>query len=149
MIFTHKPFTAWADKITQRFGANPEHYPTACGHEGVDFSVKVGEPIMAMHSGRVRLSELQDAYGEVVVIELNAYETTYAHLSERRVEVGQLVKAGEVIGLGGNTGRSTGAHLHIGLRVASWSYGGACNGYSNPEHALMDLFMSSTHEEET
>lgn len=140
-MFTHAPFDGFAeDKITQHFGENKDRYLTACGHEGVDLSVVVGTPIFAMHPGRIRVSELQNAYGEVIVVALDEYETTYAHLSVRHVVVGQDVQAGDIIGLSGNTGNSTGPHLHLGLRVAPWSYGGDCNGYSNIEPALADVY---------
>jgi hypothetical protein len=89
-------------------------------HKGVDLSLKTGDTIRAAFDGVVRLSEgtrRTGGYGNLVVIRHpNGLETYYAHLSKRIVDSGEVVKAGEVIGLGGNTGRSNGPHLHFETR---------------------------------
>ena len=89
-------------------------------HYGTDIKVFVGDTIRAAFSGKVRVVEDQGyrrGYGKYVVIRHpNGLETVYGHLSKQLVKRDQIVKAGEVIGLGGNTGRSTGSHLHFETR---------------------------------
>ena len=92
-------------------------------HQGVDLPLKKGDPIYAAFTGKVRISKYLGAYGNVVVIRHeNGIETFYAHLSERHVEADQWVNAGEVIGLGGSTGRSTGPHLHFETRYKGYAF---------------------------
>jgi Membrane proteins related to metalloendopeptidases len=87
-------------------------------HYGIDLKITVGEPIHAAFDGKVRVVAIQPGgYGQVIVIRhSNGLETVYGHLSRQFAKVGQYVKAGEVIGLGGNTGHSTGPHLHFETR---------------------------------
>jgi Peptidase family M23/LysM domain len=89
-------------------------------HYGIDIDLEIGDPIMACFDGVVRISRYNPGgYGNYVMIRhYNGLETLYGHMSEAKVEVGQFVKAGEVIGLGGNTGKSTGPHLHFEVRYA-------------------------------
>ena len=93
-------------------------------HQGVDLSLKAGEPIYAVFSGRVRISQYnRGGYGNLVIIRHdNGLETYYAHLSERLVSPNQWVEAGQIIGLGGSTGRSTGPHLHFETRYYGQSF---------------------------
>ena len=87
-------------------------------HQGVDLPLKMGDPVYATFCGRVRISEYnKGGYGNLVIIRHdNGLETYYGHLSERMVEPDQWVEAGQIIGLGGSTGRSTGPHLHFETR---------------------------------
>ena len=89
-------------------------------HRGVDLGYPEGTPVAAAWDGIVRISKgtaNTGGYGNLVVIRHNnGLETYYAHLSRRLVNPGQMVKAGDIIGLGGNTGRSYGAHLHFEVR---------------------------------
>lgn len=88
-------------------------------HRGVDLGYPVGTPVAAAWDGMVRISKGSNTggYGNLVVIRHdNGLETYYAHLSRRLVNPGQIVKAGDIIGLGGNTGRSYGSHLHFEIR---------------------------------
>ena len=89
-------------------------------HRGVDLGYPEGTPVSAAWDGIVRISKgtaNTGGYGNLVVIRHNnGLETYYAHLSRRLVNPGQMVKAGDIIGLGGNTGRSYGAHLHFEVR---------------------------------
>lgn len=87
-------------------------------HQGVDLPLKTGDPVYATFCGRVRISQYnKGGYGNLVIIRHdNGLETYYGHLSERMVEPGQWVEAGQIIGLGGSTGRSTGPHLHFETR---------------------------------
>ena len=86
-------------------------------HYGLDIAAPKGEPIYAMFDGTVRISVRNRSYGNLVVIRHNnGLETYYAHLSARHVQPGDQVKAGDCIGLCGNTGRSYGSHLHLEIR---------------------------------
>ena len=87
------------------------------GHHGVDISLKTGDPVHAAFSGTVRIASRMGGYGNCVVLRhANGLETLYGHLSKINVQKGQPVTAGEVIGLGGSTGNSTGPHLHFECR---------------------------------
>ena len=88
-------------------------------HKGLDIKVYIGDTIRAAFSGKVRVvSYERRGYGNYVVIRHNnGLETTYAHMSKNLVKENQMVRAGEAIGLGGNTGRSTGSHLHFETRL--------------------------------
>lgn len=92
-------------------------------HTGVDLPLPTGTPIYAAFDGRVRVSMYNRGYGNVVVIRhASGLETTYAHLKERNVQTGDYVSAGDVIGLGGSTGRSTGPHLHFETRYEGFAF---------------------------
>lgn len=92
-------------------------------HQGVDLPLKTGDPIYAAFTGKVRMSRYFGGFGNLVVIRHdNGLETFYAHLSKRYVEVGDWVNAGDVIGLGGSTGRSTGPHLHFETRYKGFAF---------------------------
>lgn len=92
-------------------------------HQGIDLPLKTGEPIYAVFDGKVRFSQSSGGYGNLVVIRHNnGLETYYAHLSKREVEAGDWVVAGQEIGQGGSTGRSTGPHLHFEVRYRGQSF---------------------------
>lgn len=92
-------------------------------HQGVDLPLKTGEPIYATFTGKVRVSKYWGAYGNIVIIRHeNGIETFYAHLSQRLVEANDWVNAGDVIGYGGSTGRSTGPHLHFETRYKGYAF---------------------------
>lgn len=83
-------------------------------HNGVDIPVPYGTPVTAAFSGVVRLSKYSSGYGNIIIIRHpNGIETAYAHLSKRKVDSGDVVKAGDVIAISGSSGRSTGPHLHF------------------------------------
>lgn len=105
-------------RVYSRFG-----YRHRRRHQGVDLPLTTGDPVYAMFPGKVRMSKYYAAYGNLVIVRHeNGLETFYAHLSKRHVEVGDWVEAGEVIGLGGSTGRSTGAHLHLETRYQGYAF---------------------------
>lgn len=87
-------------------------------HTGIDLALNTGDKIYAAFDGVVRLAKYNGGYGNCVVIRhYNNLETLYGHLSKINVKVGEKVKAGDVIGLGGSTGHSTGPHLHFECRL--------------------------------
>ena len=90
----------------------------AARHDGLDFSVPRGTPVLATAPGTVDFAGRNGAYGELVVIDHGfGLSTRYAHLQSILVEQDQVIRQGDVIGLTGNTGRSTGPHLHYEVRL--------------------------------
>lgn len=87
-------------------------------HKGIDIKVYIGDTIYAAFDGQVRVAKYdQNGYGKYIVIRHNnGFETIYGHLSKQLVKTNDFVQAGEPIGLGGNTGRSSGSHLHFEIR---------------------------------
>ncbi len=105
-------------KVYSKFG-----YRHRRRHQGVDLPLKKGDPVYAAFSGKVRVSKYYKGYGNLVIIRHeNGLETFYAHLSKRLVDVDDWVEAGDTIGLGGSTGRSTGAHLHFETRYRGYAF---------------------------
>jgi len=102
-------------KVRSRFA-----YRRTREHKGTDLPLTRGDSVRAAFDGVVRIVEFSrnsGGYGNMLVIRhANGLETYYGHLSKHLVNTGELVKAGEVIGLGGSTGRSTGPHLHFETR---------------------------------
>ena len=100
--------------LTSNFGARWGRQ-----HKGLDIKVYIGDTIRAAFSGKVRVVRYEPGgYGNFVVIRhYNGLETIYGHMSKHLVKPDQEVRAGEPIGLGGNTGRSTGSHLHFETRL--------------------------------
>ena len=87
-------------------------------HTGVDLKTKTNDKIVSAFDGIVRISKSYYGYGNVIVIRhYNGLETLYSHNSKNLVKVGDRVKAGDVIGLTGRTGRATTDHLHFEVRV--------------------------------
>ena len=113
--------------VTQYFGdtdfstANPQIY-SGHGHDGVDFAASIGTPVMAALSGEVVGVANTDSYpgcysfGKWIMVKHNnGLSTLYAHLSVQSVQVGDTVQTGQIIGYSGNTGYTTGPHLHFGV----------------------------------
>jgi murein DD-endopeptidase MepM/ murein hydrolase activator NlpD len=94
-------------------------------HTGVDFAVKTGTPILAVADGKIANSNWGKSYGTQLVQDLgDGSFCIYAHLSSASKKIGDTVTKGEVIGLSGNTGNSSGAHLHFERRNnIRWSAG--------------------------
>ena len=106
-------------RITSRYGLRRR-----VNHNGIDIAIKVGDTICSAFDGRVRFSKATDTgYGTLVIIRHdNGIETYHGHLSARLVEAGDRVVAGQPIALGGNSGRSTGPHLHFECRYMGQSF---------------------------
>lgn len=102
-------------QVTSHYG-----YRSSFGrmHYGTDLALSVGDTVRAAFSGKIRVASYEGGgYGNYIVIRhTNGLETVYGHLHRRIVSEGTIVKAGDPIGLGGNTGRSTGPHLHFEAR---------------------------------
>lgn len=98
--------------VTSNFGPRRWRY-----HNGIDLKLDKGDPVFSMFEGKVRIAQYSRSYGYVVVVRhFNGLETLYAHLSKLKVKSGDNLKAGDIVGLGGSTGRSTGNHLHLEVR---------------------------------
>lgn len=111
-------YNAWSmplehNYITSHFGQRHHRW-----HYGTDLRLSIGDTVRAAYNGVVRISKYNyKGYGNYVLVRHdNGLETLYGHLSKRMATVGQEIKAGECLGLGGNTGRSTGPHLHFEVR---------------------------------
>ncbi len=111
---THSDFVMpFEGVVTSRFG-----WRKGRPHNGIDINLNTGDTVRAAFSGRVRYAKYNESgFGNLVIIRhYNGLETFYAHLSKHMVVPNQLINAGDPIGLGGNTGRSFGAHLHFEVR---------------------------------
>lgn len=105
-------------KVYSKFG-----YRRYRRHQGVDLPLPTGTPINVAFDGRVRYSGYVSGYGNLVIVRHeNGLETFYGHLSKRLVTPKQWVRAGDVIGLGGSTGRSSGPHLHFETRYKGYAF---------------------------
>jgi len=100
-------------KVTSKYGPRRRRM-----HRGIDLKVQIGDTIRAAFDGKVRIKSFERrGYGYYLVVRHpNGLETVYGHLSKFIVDENEIVRAGQPIGLGGNTGRSTGSHLHFETR---------------------------------
>lgn len=121
--------------ISQRFADNPADYARfgLAGHTGLDFAVPEGTQVGAVDGGQViETGTGADGYGIYAKLRHAWGESLYAHLSRLRVEQGELVNKGQLIGLSGNSGNSTGPHLHFAIRRFPYQRGGDFDGFSDP-----------------
>lgn len=127
-------------RLTQGFGENPSVYAQfgIPGHNGIDWSLSQGTPVLAVDAGKViAKTEDKPGFGQYIKLQHSWGQTLYAHLSGFKIKKNQNVQAGQVIGLSGNTGFSTGPHLHFGMRVNPYSTADGWNGYTNPQRFLI------------
>ena len=104
-------------KVTSQYGMRQHPiYHKRMSHNGIDLSVPVGTKVYAMMDGVVKRVGYDGRSGNFVVIDHGDYQVCYCHLSKILVKTGDHVRAGQITSLSGNTGASTGAHLHYGLR---------------------------------
>ena len=122
-------------------------------HKGIDVKVYIGDTIRAAFSGKVRIVNYEaKGYGKYVVIRhYNGLETIYGHMAKHLVIENQEVRAGEPIGLGGNTGRSTGSHLHFETRLCGVALNPAILFDFRNQDVVGDSYMfhRSTYEKES
>lgn len=104
-------------KVTSKYGMRRHPiYHKNMAHNGIDLSVPTGTNVYAMMDGVVKRIGYDGRSGNFVVIDHGDYTVSYCHLSKVLVKTGEHVKAGQITCLSGNTGASTGSHLHYGLR---------------------------------
>ena len=134
--------------LTSNFGARWGRQ-----HKGLDIKVYIGDTIRAAFDGKVRVVRYEGrGYGKYVVIRHdNGLETYYAHMSKQLVEENQEVRAGDPIGLGGNTGRSTGSHLHFETRLCGVALNPAILFDFRNQDVVDDsyMFRKSTYQRES
>jgi len=99
--------------VTSGFGPRADGF-----HPGIDLGVPVGTPVLAAHKGRVLAAGPADGFGQWVVLDHGGVQTVYGHLSAETVTVGQTVTTGQQIAVSGDTGQSTGPHLHFEVHVS-------------------------------
>ena len=123
--------------VTSGYGYRPRFGRV---HRGIDLSLRIGDTVRVAFDGKVRLTKFErKGYGYYVVVRHdNGMETVYGHLSKFLVQPNQRVKAGDPIALGGNTGRSTGPHLHFETRYLGMAI--------NPA-AIIDFENKVTHKD--
>jgi len=104
--------------ITQHFGANPIMYKQfgLPGHPGVDFKAAIGTDVFASISGKIKVVVHQNGYGKHIYIKNSKFEIVLGHLDSFSCKNNQTIKEGDIVGRSGNTGYSTGPHLHFGVR---------------------------------
>lgn len=138
--------------ITQKYGANPDFYKqykiggvSLKGHEGIDLRAATGTEVVACDDGfcQEAIDQGKVGYGKYIKLISDWGESVYAHLSQFKIKQGTKVKKGKVIALSGNTGHSTGSHLHFGMRISPYNRSDGWGGYSDPEPYL----FSQTSEE--
>lgn len=122
-------------------------------HKGLDIKVYIGDTIRTAFSGKVRVVKYEGGgYGKYIVIRHNnGLETIYGHLSKQLVAEDQTVRAGEPIGLGGNTGRSTGSHLHFETRLCGVALNPALMFDFRNQDVVSDfyVYIKSNYEHES
>ena len=106
-------------RVTSEFGMRKHpQFNTGLGHTGMDIAAPIGTPVIAVAAGEVLFAGSMRGYGNVLMIDHGSnLLTVYGHLSRMDVGEGQVVRQGQVIGGVGNTGVSTGSHLHFEVRV--------------------------------
>ena len=110
-------------KITTKYKQAGKHWSKGY-HTGVDFAVPVGTDVLAVADGKIEHANWGKAYGDQLVQKVPGGWVIYAHLSKLLVKPGDTVKAGQHIGESGNSGNSTGPHLHFEMRNnIRWSAG--------------------------
>jgi murein DD-endopeptidase MepM/ murein hydrolase activator NlpD len=135
-----RPLAPSMGRVTQTFTGNCKWYcgfvvqgAPLRGHNGIDYGVPENSPVLAVDDGLViRAAFDSGGYGHFIRLSHAWGESIYAHLNEYKVSQGQTVHMGRVIGLSGNTGNSTGPHLHFAIRVRPVHKDDGWGGYCDP-----------------
>lgn len=134
--------------VTSGYGYRPKFGRM---HKGVDLRLKSNDTVVAAFEGKVRVVNYEaKGYGNYVIIRHpNGLETVYGHLNKHLVKEGQYVKAGQAIGLGGSTGRSTGPHLHFETRFMGYAINpaGIIDFENHCTHSNQYTFTKKTYTE--
>jgi len=144
-IHVGSPFKGQA-RMTQGWGSNPIFYSQfrydgvpLRGHNGLDFGTAMRTLLVAVDEGTVKRTGFEpDGFGNFILLQHEWGESLYAHLEAAQVQQGQSVGFGAVIGLSGNTGASTGPHLHFAIRINPYRRTDGWGGFANPV-PFMDL----------
>lgn len=137
-------------RLTQLFGANPQDYAKfgLRGHNGIDYAINTGTDLFSCLNGVV--IEAQNdryGYGDYIKIENDSCGVIYAHLDKILVSVGNKITAGQVIGKSGNTGNSTGPHLHFGVFPKPRNRQNGFAGYINPLDGTLINWVEKINED--
>lgn len=140
------PVFDWQIKVSQWYGKSDIDYSKfgMIGHNGIDIACPIGTPVMTVAVGKIKKTGIEpNGFGIYIVItHLDDSETIYAHLSSVvSHEVGKEFQAGEVIANSGNTGNSTGPHLHFGYRPKNYNKSNGYGGYEDPKPYLMESLI--------
>jgi len=129
-----------SQRLTQGFGERPEVSRARFGlpgHNGIDWGLPVGTPVLAVDAGKVIVRHTSaTGFGRYIKLQHSWGQSLYAHLDEFQVEIGDEVERGQRVGLSGDSGFSTGPHLHFGIRISPYSKSDGWYGYTNPHRFL-------------
>lgn len=138
--YLYPPYLGWFG-VSQLWGENPQRYgqinyagTPLKGHNGIDFCLPVGTPLTAVDDGTVVAAVYNDptGFGHYVKLQHRWGESLYAHLESLSVQTGQQVARGDVLGISGNSGMSSGPHLHFAIRINPFDYRDGWGGFSDP-----------------
>jgi murein DD-endopeptidase MepM/ murein hydrolase activator NlpD len=126
--------------MTQGWGSHPAFYSKfkydgvpLKGHNGLDFAVPMRTLLIAVDAGNVKRTGFEpNGFGHFVLLRHDWGESLYAHLEEVHVQRDQTIDSAQVVGLSGNTGASTGPHLHFGIRIIPYHRRDGWGGFANP-----------------
>lgn len=133
-------------RVTQRFGENPAYYKKfgLKGHNGIDYALPLNTPVLAAEDGTATIHQ-DPELGNFVMV-MGQHKTLYCHLTRATIANGQKVKAGEQVGLSGNTGNSTGPHLHFGVKPIPQDNNNGFGGAIDPEPLIGDDMAKDFNE---
>lgn len=138
--YLYPPYLGWFG-VSQLWGERPQLYgqfnyagTSLKGHNGIDFGLPVGTPITAVDDGIVAAAVYNDptGFGHYVKLQHRWGESLYAHLDNLSVQTGQQVARGDILGYSGDSGMSSGPHLHFAIRINPFDYRDGWGGFSDP-----------------
>jgi hypothetical protein len=147
-------------RVSQLWGSHPNFYSQfkydgvpLRGHNGIDFAIPVGTPLLASDSGTViEVGSSPTGFGNWIMLDHRWGQSVYAHMHRITVRHGQTVERGQVLGESGNTGTSTGPHLHYSIRINPHFRGDGWGGYCDPlpfmDHSQLNIAAGMRGEED-